>query len=764
MSDKKLQISADLKIKTTEAERTLQKLQKEGVKISNILKGLDISTSGGRAGFAKSLLTANKEMVKLRGTTHDTAKVMEHVYGRQLEKQSKNLDAYTKKIERLNKQFKAQQYNAQFQSEVGNAALGSKYSAMASRTADKIVVAEAARQAIQTSLKDLKDTGSGSKPGGISVDTARLGVAIAQSVVGAMGQFAGTFQSGKTMYAQNLAATRGYENKLLRSMYGGDFSDMYFGVRGTGGKSNIEMAKDQAGGTGTGTFMNFANGVSGILGATGSALTLKSGSAGGGMGGRSVMTGGDYAGASSGIMGNMNQTFGAMQNQLKGGPQAMETAAQQAQIEAMKAQDPLSQLMLQNLQATAGMRVGAAKGLQGRHMLAAGIGSGFGGIDMGESFGLAQGLTRQFGMESISGGRNSLMANTLGLERKGIDRSVAGSALGNIMVAGGGGEKGMNAANKAVEDIMTKAFSRGIKDARIAEEFVKASGDLAFGTGGATKDIAQLGMMFSTNANSVRQAQMNVSGMEAASQLRDSNPYFKAVSAEAAKGVLGPNASGLQMMAVSKSSLPQLLGGSDFLESAGVSLDQSRGIAKQSFNSMFGDIGRSDDKATAPFREALLANKGDVAATLQDPRNAFGGFNKQAATFLHATGRGGGSFETALGLMNDLQGIDTKAEGKGAKNMPSHGDATAEAQVRAQQRVVTNLINEEVAARKRLLTALDTTSVDKTMAATKGGANADFKSAQIFMEQLIQILKEASFRMEHRDQNAADTSNQAGPR
>lgn len=802
MADKKLNITADLKVKTTDAERTLQKLSKEGIKISNILKGLDINTSGGRAGFAKSLMTANKEMLKLRGTTHDTAKVMEHVYGRQLEKQTKNLDKYTKKIEDLNKKFKFQNYNAGMQREFGNDALANRFAGQANRTADKIVVAEAARQAIQAAIKEMRGEGSNKT----DWDKVRGTLAITQSIMSGGSQLLGTFQSGKTMSAQNLAGVRDYERGLLSRMSSGDFSDLYFsGRKMVGGKTFLQHAKDQAGGqmAARGQLaLQAASGAGQI--AQGIITPMPMGGGAGGAGAGSVMTRGDYANMSSGVAGGVNTIADAMQRSMKGGPQALEAATVAQQLEFQKAQDPMTMAALNFIQSTAGMRVGASKALQGRHMGAWGIGMGH-GLDMGESFALAQGLSRQFGVdatmgggggstrrklmgfggvsereaqltqmagmesriasgqkvgsiaeyrrsigrdpatgqivgsETVGGGRAGLMGSVLGLERMGLDRSVAGSALGTMMQGAGGN---IGKANKALEDIMTKAFGRGIHDARLGEEIVRASGEMAFGYGGAVRDMASVGMALSggLDANStLRQVQANVSGFSAVNSLLSSNPYFQAVSAESSLGVLGSGGTGTQMMASQKASLSDLIGGSEMLTAAGITDDQRRRMLNARVSSLMGAfLTNANDPQTAGLRNALGASGGDIVSALQ---GGGGKLNDQFALALSSSSNIG--FEQAQGFARDLQGFGSTAD-RGAKrrNFASHGDATAEATVRSQQEVLNELFKKEIQIRKDYLDSLSGNTPAK-IAATIGQNNPDYEAFNKFFEDFMRVMREA---------------------
>lgn len=815
MADKKLNISADLKVKTTDAERMLQKLTKEGIKISNILKGLDLNTNQGRAGFAKSLITANKEMLKLRGTTQDTAKVMEHVYGRQLERHTKNIDKYTKKIDELNRRFKTQQYNASFQREIGNEAGAAKFSGMADRTAARVLVAEAAKAATQAAMRDLQGGGGGAGPTPVNFDKIRTSMAITQAVTSSIGQIMGTLQSTKTMDAQNLAGTRDFERNLLSRMSGGDFSDLYFANRKMrSGKTALEFGREQAGGQKLGFGQLSMQAMGGAGQAIQGGLSLAGPSPAGGMGGvgsGSVMTRGDYSGAASGIGGGVNTIVNAGYSASHGGPAAMEAATVAQQLEFQKLQDPMAMAALGFLQSTAGMRVSASKGLQGRHMGAWGIGMGQ-GLDMGESFAVAQGLSRQFGVNATMGSSSTriggvgyggmsereaqltqmagmeamiasgqkvgsvqeyrkmrgldpatgqqlgsittrnggLMSGVLGLERMGMDRGVAGGSLGTMLMATGGN---MNKASKELEDVMTKAFGRGITDARLGEEIVKATGEMAFGYGGANQNMAAVGMMLSgglSGNSTLRETQANVSGFQAVNSLLSGNDFFRAVGAESAHRILGAGGTGSQMMAASKSSLSDLVGGSEMLTTAGISPQQRRAMLNDRVNSLMGAyLTNTNDPQTAQLRQAISANGGDVVSAMQ---GAGGKLNNQFALALSTSSSIG--FEQAQGFARDLQGFGSTADkGANRRNFASHGDGTAEATVRTQQAVLNELFKKEQSIREEYLAALKNQTAQELTQSMDRPTDPDFKSFNQFMDEFTKLMREAY-----------DRSRQAGPK
>lgn len=823
MSDKKLNITADLKVRTSDAERVLQKLSKEGVKISQILKGLDLTTQGGRAGFAKSLTVASKEMLKLRGTTQDTAKVMEFVYGRSIDKQSKRLDEYTRKIERLNKQFKTHQYNHEFFSSLGNTKMSEKALSNSDRVGAKILVAEAAKQAIQVSLNELRGS-QASPPRQFDWAAMQQAMGFSRMMAGGIGGMAGVYQSYKTVGAQNLGHVRDFERHLLSSMAGGDFSDLYFATRKmNNGSGVLRHALDQYGGTGAGRLETSANAVGGLLESGLGVMQMRGkGAFGGdnvhdGSGGHPVTTrdvGNVTTGASRTIHG-MTGSATSLVNRALGGPEVMEVQSMAAGLNAHKLQDPMTQLALQWTAGTAGMRVGAAKALQGRHMGAWGVGQGF-GLDMGESFGAAQQLARQFGVNAALGlggggsttrtdvrmvegsgvwmspqsyakqnysrdasssmalarmkreelvsqgyekfdeiggnamfrkqitegggsGGGGLLRSVLGLERKGMDRGVAGSALGTMMMATGGN---LSAANKQLEDVMTKAFGRGVTDARLAEEIVRATGESAFGAGGKIANMGAFGMMLSNGlggGSTMHDVQSNIGGVRAFDSLIKGNSYFSAVQLEAAKRTLGSSATGSQMLAVQRATMADLVGGSQQLDLAGVGAGQRRAILVQTANSLMGTyLTNSQDPATADLRKSLGSSGGDVIKAFSS-----GGNRKQLMEqfALALSLNSGMSQDDAMGLARVLGGVDSKADsGSNRRNYANRGDGVAEATVRAQQSILDEFFKKETEIRDEYLKALRGARPTAEAIAANDPA---FDAFQKFFVQFMEIMQKA---------------------
>jgi hypothetical protein len=819
MSDKKLNITADLKLKTTESERLLKKVTDQATSLSKILTGLNVNTRGGKAGFSKSLVEASREMLKLRGATIDTARVMEYNYGRTIERQTKRIDDYTKKIDTLNKKFKEQKIAHAMYTELGNTPYANRTARLMDRTSEKIMVAEsvkmsavAAQRAFQEKYGPNQGSGSGGPPPWqMNWAAMQQALGFSKMLTGSIGGVAGVYQSYKTVGAQNLGHIRDFERGLLGRMAGGDFSDLYFATRKMeGGKNALRHGFDQYGGTGAGALQTSADAVGNLIdvGLGGMRMAGKGGFAGkpgatGSVGG--AVTTRDIANTTHGasqIIGGLTGTATSLANRALGGPEVSEVQSMMTGLEAHKLQDPMTQMALQWTSGTAGMRVGAAKALQGRHMGAWGIGQGF-GLDMGESMAAAQQLARQFGVNATmlsgkgtssrqliqsdlsqrdrdlmemagmeariragekvpslesyrrsigrdertglayntttSGGSN-LLRDTLSLERKGFDRGVAGSSLGTMMMATGGN---LASANRQLEDVMTKAFGRGVVDARLGEEIVKATGDAAIGAGGPLQNMAAFGMMLSgglSGNSTMHDVQSNVGGARAFDSLIKGNQYFSAVQLEAAKQTLGSGATGTQMLAIQRATMGDLMGNSKQLSLAGVSQEQQRAILGRTANSLMGTyLTNSQDPATADLRSALGSNGGDIIKTFQGAGDNKKKLMDQFALTMSLNS--GMSQSDSEGLARVLSGVDSKADaGSGRRNYVNRGDGVAEATVRAQQGVLDEFFKKEREIQDEYLKAL---KAARPIAETIGQNDPAFDAFQKFFTQFMEVMQKA---------------------
>lgn len=706
MADKKLNISADLKIRTTEAEKVLKKLEKEGIKISKILKGLDIETSGGRAGFAKSLVVASKEMQKLRGVTGDTAKTMEYLWGRQIEKQTKNLDTYTKKVQSLNKLFQFQQSSVASARAAGNEIAAARMQGIADRTASKIAVNEAARQAVAENLKDLKSTGGSALT---TQDKAFIAFSIG-SALGSLGaQIGGFFQGAKTATLVNEGSVAQFHGNMMRRIAGGDFLDAAIMAKATRiGKTpgrGINVLKHAAG-TGLGTVGEVSGNVGGILGTAASLLA-------GGLGPGSGLVGG---GRVTDTVANINRGVGAVSGALGplasqaeysvfGGKYTQEAASMERAREAMRMSDPYYAMRFEHLAQTAGPRVAASRRLGGRHMRIAGAGIGA-GMDMSESFSLGMGLANQFG------GAEALRATpqAMRFSLQGFDPSMAGGMIGRMNEATGKGEE-------TLKRIIGHGTKLGMEqlDIQFFEKFGQAVAEGAVGQGGrmgAGGNFAEA-LMFGMNRQSTMIDVMgNITGQKALSGvLSGKNPFFNAVGYELGKNILGPEASGVKMQAFQRASLQELISGSEELTNLGISPTERQRM-----------LGGKLDALTRAF---LSENTTEGSFLLGGAREA-GGMQQ----FLSKSERGRqlmasvlkatlpdqfGDYQTALGATNFMAGVGSPISAGG--EFKSTIEGTALMQLQTQARIAHQIWADEAEIRGDMVAAMqNSVTIFKTFA------------------------------------------------
>lgn len=694
MADKKLNITADLKVKTTEAERAIKRLQKQGAEISKVLKGLDIATSGGRAGFAKQLATANKEMLKLKGVTGDTAKSMEYLWGRQIEKQTKNLDRYTKMVDSLNKRFKG------FADERGDALIrGDTDRALEmkikmNRTAKRIATTEASRQATEQNIKDLKAGDAEDK----RRDNAALAIAISNAVGQSLVQGLGVAQMMKVAPVANLAAAQSVHGGLMRRIAGGNFQDAFFFNRARNNGGGV----DDATGQGIGRTLNAAQNVLAPFGNAVGALAN-----GGGLTGAAASAVGAIPAAGANLI-----AYNGM-----GGDAAEEAQTLNARFEAARRTDPLASMVMENLQATAHMRRDASRRLGSRHMGVAGIGAG-NGLDMGEAMSSGMGMAEQFGGGMVTGQNFRNWRSVMGAESRGFNRDAAGQMIGSFeMASKGSGEKQLNR-------IMAAGVKAGLEGVNIQffERFGQAVAAEAFGQGGASSggNFSEA-LMFGMNKNStMADVQGNIGGQQALSKmLSGGNPFFNAVGLELGKNILGGGASGIKMQAFQSASLRELMSDkNEELDALGIGKGERRRMLEGKLDALT----RSHLSENTEEGQYLLGG----AQKAGGMRNFLSGDERARqlmASVLKATQpEQFGDYKSALGGVNFIAGIDSK-EAKGGI-LGKQGDGMAVAQIQSQSRVMQRIWAEESKLRNELVASMKT-SVESFKELAKINTNWD---------------------------------------
>lgn len=697
MADKKLNISADLKIRTTEAEKVLKKLEKEGIKISKILKGLDIETSGGRAGFAKSLVIASKEMQKLRGVTGDTAKTMEYLWGRQIEKQTKNLDTYTKKVQSLNKLFQFQQAGIASARAAGNEAAAQRMQGIADRTASKIAVNEAARQAISDNLRDLKGGGGG---GLTTQDKAFIAFSVGAALGGLGAQLTNWLQGTKTAVLANEGTVAQFHGNMMRRIAGGDFLDAAIigktariGSTGTHGLGILKHAAGTKLGT-AGTTLGNMGSVAGTA-----ASLLGAGLSGGtsgliGSGGRVTDTVSNINRAAGAAGGALGPLLNQADYSVMGGKYVQEAASIERAREAMRMSDPYYAMRFEHLQQTAGGRLAASRRLGGRHMGIAGHGVGA-GMDMMESFGLGTGIANQFGGVQALRATPSAMRFSL----QGFDPGLTGGMLGRL-----------NEANNKGDETLKRIIGQGTKlgmeqlDIQFFEKFGQAVAEGAIGQGGRTGaggNFAEA-LMFGMNRNSSMIDVMgNITGQKALSGvLSGKNPFFNAVGYELGKNILGPDASGIKMQAFQRASLQELIGGSEELTNLGISPKERQRM-----------LGGKLDALTRAFLSEgtsegnfLLGGAREAGGMQQFLSKSERGRQLMASVLKATLPDQFGDYQTALGATNFMAGVGSPISAGG--QFKSTVDGTALMQLQTQAKIAQQIWADEAEIRGDMVAAM----------------------------------------------------------
>lgn len=635
-------------------------------------------------------------MHKLRGVTGDTAKTMEYLWGRQIEKQTKNLDVYTRKVQELNKQFKLQQAGIASARAGGNEAAAARMQTIADKTASRIAVNEAARQAIADNLKDLKGGGNQALT---TQDKAFIAFSITQALGGLGAQLGSFLQGAKTATLVNEGTVAQFHGNMMRRIAGGDFLDaavMAKGARlGNVPTHGLGILKNAAG-TGAGTFGSVSGNVGAVAGTAASLL-------GANLGGGSGLLGG--AGRVTDTVSNINRAtqaasgaLGPLTSQIDysvfGGKYVQEAASMERAREALRQSDPYYAMRFEHLQQTAGARLAASRRLGGRHMGISGAGVGA-GMDMNESFALGIGAANQFG------GTQALRAvpAAMRMSLQGFDPSSTAGMFGAL---GGAGIKG--------EDVLARIIGRGTKqgmeqlDIQFFEKFGQAIAEGAVGQGGKVGKGGNFAeaLMFGMNRQSTMFDVMgNIGGQKALSGvLSGGNPFFTAVGYELGKKILGGGASGVKMQAFQRASLQELVSGSEELTNLGISPQERQRM-----------LGGKLDAITRAF---LSENTSEGRFLLGGAREAGG-----MQSFLQKNERGRqlmasvlkatlpdqfGDYKTALGAANFMAGVGTPVSAPGTFN--STVDGTALMALQTQAKIAQQIWADEAQIRGDMVAAM----------------------------------------------------------
>jgi hypothetical protein len=599
MADKKLQVTFDAKMRTTEVERSLKRLEKEGIKISKALQGFSIDTKGGQGGFAKSLLTVTKGMQKFKGVTEDTAKVMRNVYNRELERKTKLHDIATRQLEKLNRLHKEQTALMQKSKAQGQNYWAGVHGQNATRIENLIAGKEYERQ---NRASDLNDFRGGQPPRMTATEKVTIAAVAADVVANMMKQGGVLVQGLKNLELGNVSSIMQMgAGSLIQQTLSGDFSRVFAGNRARGGhfgKSHfLQKQNPYATLVGNGQILEDADGLKApIASGAGTVFSNATGVVTSFLGLKGAMQGkiGDVsqgirqgADVGSGIM----NTVGAGADLFSGGPQKMQldsvTSADQARINA----DPMSRAIAANLSATAQARLMASRRLGGSAMDAMFTGGAY-GLSQVESANMGMGIADRFG----AGSAMDIMHGSLALERKGVNRDLASQVIGGTMLGGGSAAAGQEALTRVIAKGVELGW--GKSSLQFGEKLAGAiSSGLVSTTGGRLQgsgDFENLLMAGLKNPTS-QDIDQRLGAVGAFDAMKD-NPQMMSQRLARARQALGSDASGFLVQALAQQSQQALMADKNELLDPFMSADQRKAFAR----------GNMED----PFR-ALLAGSGD---------------------------------------------------------------------------------------------------------------------------------------------------------
>jgi hypothetical protein len=654
MADKKLEITADLKLRTRDMERSLKTLEKQVNGISKTLKGLDLSTAGGRAGFAKSIATSSKEMLKFKGTTTDTAKAMEQLWGRQINQYSRNVERYTRLLDGLHKKRREHEFMRNYAQSTGATDSAKYHGGEATSLLDRIAVAEGGRRANQSKLDELKPGGDSK----LSAFGAMLVAVIGSAVTRGLSQGIDIYQNSKTAGLGHMAAATSVGGGMMSRIAGGDYMDAAFLMRNNG--AGLKYLRESAG--------------------------TMAGSAKSGI---------SNSGGALNPFGVVDAVGNAYDYSVEGGKYSEEAHRLNTNLDNGRRLDPYLAMRFNAMTASASMRRDASLRLGGHHQMIAGMGAGA-GLSQGESFGTAMSMAENFGGGSAVRNFGAQMY----AQRRGFNRDLAGSVVGNLDAASGG--KGLEQF-KAILAAGTKAGLESV-NIQFFEKFAQAVASQSFGKNGAISggNYANA-LMFGIGKNSsMADVQGNISGAQALSNLVSggSNPFFNAVGLEMSKNILGGGASGVKMQAMNSASLADLMSGkNEELDALGISKDQRQRL----LNGKLDAVTRSflgEDTDEGQYLLGGASRAGGMKQFLATDKHG----RQLMASVLKATmPEQFQDYKSALGATNVMAGIDSTGGG-GA--LPGVGDGMAITHLQTQSKIMQQIWKDEAEVREKMLGAM----------------------------------------------------------
>jgi hypothetical protein len=255
------------------------------------------------------------------------------------------------------------------------------------------------------------------------------------------------YQRSKTLTEANVAAAYSPLSGLGRSLLGGDLSGLA-SISSPDALRKFQQAK--------GTGAPILSSLGGI------AAKIGGGAAAGSLAGP--------WGALAGGVGGLVGAAGDIQSLFQGGPAAAQGKAMAEQIQNLKGENFVTDMLMQHLQSTAGTRQATKLRLGSNwgRMISGGIGLG----PMEQLMGQAVGLEQSVGLPAASSMAHTMFSLQKGAAGRNMSTESANTLLSGLSMGTGG----PGGANQSAIDLMSTAFQKGFENARVAEEIGKTVG------------------------------------------------------------------------------------------------------------------------------------------------------------------------------------------------------------------------------------------------------------------------------------------------
>lgn len=231
------------------------------------------------------------------------------------------------------------------------------------------------------------------------------------------------------------------------------------------------------------------------------------------------------------------------------------------------------------------------------------------GYSQAETGAAIAGGLRQFG--AVGGG---IGRAALGMGNMGMGVGAAAHIMGMGATTGNGGAATM-------ERVVAAGFAQGWKqlDMTFFEKIGGAFADGLYSPGGGMRGAAAGAALFSglgPNPNQLTVGE-NLRGGGVERSIFGSNAYFQSQAMLQASNILGENATGLEIGALGKASMADLLGGTDKLKALGITEGQRKSALTQRLGSLGNVLGGADKRIGAmqgggTFQELLQGLAGDL--------------------------------------------------------------------------------------------------------------------------------------------------------